>query len=376
MDAHRPVIRRSSWLLAVALMIAAPLGLGGTARAQTVAEQRARVLRLQTRLSVLDAAQAARDSAARARRHLDTLVVGGLTLVTDSSRSPALRTAAAAVWQALVTDLGATPAALRGAVIYVRFGARNESWADLLHAGAQFVEPDMSSRGEILRRRLLVAAGATLAGRAGSTLSIWSGGTLGLHSEPEASFDRAAIELVTTLSVRARGCNAGSTADCALALGITPVSDPLGEWYDAGDRQALVRRETSYERRRRVLASTVDDCLQRGNDEACVAYLQQTWEARPHAPISTEAAVSVLYTAARLGGAGALDRLLTDTAAALPARLAVMAGVPFDSLLSAWRDEARTHRTSPPTLPGSVRWAALFWIAAFGTLALRSPRWR
>jgi hypothetical protein len=375
MDAHRLVIRRWPWLLTAALLIAAPLGFRGTARAQTVAEQQARVVRLQARLSILEAAQAARDSAARASRQLDTMVVGGLTVVTDSSRSPALRAAAAAVWQALVASLGATPAALRGSVIYVRFGARNESWADLLRSGAQFVEPDMGSRGEILRRRLLVAAGATLAGRAGSALSIWSGGTLGLHTDPAASFSRAAIELVTTLSVRARGCNTGSAADCALALGITPVSDPLREWYDAGDRQALVRRDVGYERRPRASASTVDDCLQRGNDEACIASLQQAWEGRPHAPISTEAAVSVLHTAARLGGAGALDRLLADTAAALPAKLEAMAGVPLDSLLSTWRDEARTHRTSPPTLPGSVRWAALCWIAAFGTLALRSPRW-
>jgi hypothetical protein len=229
----------------------------------------------------------------------------------------------------------------------------------------------MDSRGDILRRRLLSAAGAILAGRAGAGLSIWSGGTFGLQSDPDAPFNRAAIELVTTLSVRTRGCNAGDTEDCALALGITPVSDPLRQWYDAGDRRALVRREADTPGRNRTTANA-DDCVQRGSDEACLAYLQEP----SHAPISTEAAVGVLFTAARLGGAGALDRLLADTTGSLPARLEVMAGVPLDSLLSAWRNEARSRRTSPPTLPRSVRWAALFWIAAFGTLALRSPRWR
>jgi outer membrane murein-binding lipoprotein Lpp len=370
-------MRRARAVVTTVLLVGAAAG-PVTARAQTtVAEQRARVERLRARVAAIEAARAARDSADRARRRLDTLVVGGLTLVTDSSRSLELRTAAASVWQSLVHDLGATPASCGTSVIYVRLGARHQSWNDLLHQGAQFVEPDMNDRGEILRRRLRIAAGATLARRAGPTLSAWTGGTLGLHVDPDASFARAATELVTTLSVRARGCNAGNTADCALALGITPADDPVHQWYDAGDRQALVRRlQATFVRPRRALASTVDDCLQRANDDACVSYLQQRWVAPGgHPPISTEAAVSVLYTAARLGGAGALDRLLADSSASLAARLEAMAGVPLDSLIDAWRDDARAHRSSPPSLPESTRWAALFWIAAFGTLALRNTRW-
>jgi hypothetical protein len=357
----------------VALLIGAAV-VPAIARAQTVTDQQARVERLRARVTVMAAARAAHDSAERTARHLDTLVVGGLTLVSDSARLPALRPAAAAAWRSLVTDLGATPAVLVGSAIYVRFSTQNQSWEDLLRQGGQFVEPDMNDRGQILRQRLRVATGAALARRAGSALSVWSAGTLGLHVDPDASFARAAIELVTTLSVRARGCNAGNMADCALALGITPVRDPLRQWYDATDRQALVRREASYEHRRRPPATTITECLQRGNDDACIAYLADSPQRHP--PFSTEAAVSVLFTAARLGGAGSLDRLLADSTAPLPTRLEAMAGVPLDSLLGAWRAEARTHRTSPPTLPGSTRWAALFWIAAFGTLALRSSRWR
>jgi outer membrane murein-binding lipoprotein Lpp len=362
-------------VLTVAVLAAGLVIPSGSAHAQTVAEQRARVEQLQARVRALAAQRAAQDSARRAERRLDTLVVGGLTLVTDSSRSTTLRAAAADAWQTVVADLGADPADLRGALIYVRLGSPEQSWSDLLGPTTEFVQGDRRAPGESLRQRLRAAAGMALAARAGHTLSLWSGGALGLQVTPDASFDRAAMELVTTLSVRVRQCNAGDMASCALALGVTPVSDPLTAWYDASDRQALVRREIAGAWRRRMPPS-VDDCAERGSDAACLAYLGETWGKPYHPPLSTEAAVGVLFTAARLGGNGALNRLLADTTASLPTRLVAMAGVPLDSLLTTWRAEARAHRTSSPTLPGPTRWAALFWIVAFGTMALGNPRWR
>ena len=359
-----------------ALLLFAWLILAPPAPAQTVAEQRERVAALRERLRGLEAETAARDSATRAARRLDTLRVGGFIIVTDSGGSERLRVAADSAWAIVSRELALTPETFRGRQVFARFGRLDANWSDLVRRGDQSFDGNASEAG--LRSRLLAASGAMAADRAGRRVGLWTGAGLGLQYDRDALRWRALVEMVTATAPAGRACNAGDMAACADALWLGPDADAeFTDWNDPEARRRAVRER--YRPSDSVTAARRDECLSGQSDFNCWRILQESGLAGRiggHAPFSSENASGVLRTAARLGGAGAFDRLVADTSAPLARRLEAMAGVPVDSILRAWWSDARGIQHPPVRVPARTQWATLLWTLAFAGLALRSTRWR
>jgi hypothetical protein len=358
---------------AVALLIAA-FAVVPQASAQTVAEQRERVATLRDRLAALEAHEERRDSAVRAALRLDTLRVGGFTIVTDSGGSARLRAAAETAWAVVRQELEVTPETFRSRRVFVRLGRDVGDWTFHMQRGDQTVDGNASAAG--LRSRFLAAAGSMAADPAGRRVGLWIGAALGLQHDRRDLRWRALVEMVTATAETGRACYGGDMAACGAALGI--------EWADTA-----FARNSPEERRRAVrelvrpadsiTAALRDECLAPDGDYVCWQVLERSGLVGPahrRTGYSSETASGVLRMAARLGGPGAFDRLVADTSAPLGERLEAMAAVPLDSVLRAWWSDARGVQRPPVRVPPRTQWVTVAWTLAFAAMALRISRWR
>jgi hypothetical protein len=71
----------------------------------------------------------------------------------------------------------------------------------------------------------------------------------------------------------------------------------------------------------------------------------------------------------RAGGTGAYDRLVSAHGS-VREQLAAAAGVPLDSVVSAWRARVLAARSEPMMVTPLVALAALVWCGAFTAVAL------
>jgi hypothetical protein len=311
---ERPGIRASvGYRLGLAAwLLAAPAGAAG---AQSVERQRAVVDSLEDVVARFEVRAARLDSLALAARQVDTVTVGGFTIVTDSARSSRLRAAADSAWAIARGELGLSPDAFQGRTIFVRFARVETTWADLMRPGDQVVDRDRSDHA--LRQRFLAAAGSMAADLAGRRAARWTGAAMSLHADRERLRRRSFVEMVTAATPAGQACHRGDLASCATALGI----DAPGSFFP-------------------------------------------------------ENGSAVLRTAARLGGAGAFDRFVADTSLPLARRLEAAAGVPLDTVLQAWWSDARGIARPRDRVPARTQWVTLFWTLAFAGMALRISRWR
>jgi hypothetical protein len=84
----------------------------------------------------------------------------------------------------------------------------------------------------------------------------------------------------------------------------------------------------------------------------------------------------MLWIAVRMGGEGAWDRLRADPDASAAEALLAASGASRDELAGAWLDYVLENKPATRAGAGTSTLLALFWIAAFGALAMRSTRWR
>jgi hypothetical protein len=183
------------------------------------------------------------------------------------------------------------------------------------------------------------------------------------------------LELVTSGSPVSRGCYQGSLEDCAGALGLTKPEIPALAWYSAEGRRELVARLSEVLRTgadREVFAR----CVIQHVDADCLALLQQNEKLVPP-PLPGGSRASYLLTALKLGGSGALSRLLgSSDEPSMPRRLELVAGTSLDAVTARWRGAVLATRPHPTQLTASTAWAGMAWIAGLLLLSFRSSRWR
>ena len=170
-------------------------------------------------------------------------------------------------------------------------------------------------------------------------------------------------------------CLRGERDACRAVLDLGGPADALDRWYPLPDeRRALVTSQFAGYFGRHGQGSQFQACAA-GNDSACTALLRALPEGTLPRVLDTRARDSFLRFALALGGAHGYARLVHDTLAAVPDRIAAAAGLPLDSLLDRWHTAivAARPRAGFPLVELGI---GIGWIAVFAAFSLRSSRWR
>jgi hypothetical protein len=103
-----------------------------------------------------------------------------------------------------------------------------------------------------------------------------------------------------------------------------------------------------------------------------VLHTLNIFELPPAGPVARDA---LTWQAIRMGGEGAVERLITHPGQPAEA-LAAAARVPADSVIKAWHRNIREGSLGSDDLGVSMVLVAMGWVALLAFLATRITRWR
>lgn len=372
-------VRNTRWVLGLAGLMLVLLTSDG--RAQDVASIRRHIAELEQRKVELIAATDSLQALERARRlrSLDSLQVGALRILAAHPMVGVARRQATTAWASLSANLGDSVAVL---VHQRRFVLIPEDPQDSTQVEAQgfatlgtvLVIP-RNSPEDLTAMNIIVTVYGDLWRSLDPGLREWLSAPLTPKLDTIAVTSGSYLELVTSGSPVSRGCYQGRLEDCAGALGLTEPDNPALAWYSAEGRRELVARLSQVLRAgadREVFAR----CVIQHVDADCMALLQQNESLVPP-PLSGGARASYLLTALKLGGSGALSRLLgSSDEPTMARRLELAAGTSLDAMTTRWRGAVLATRPHPTQLAASTAWAGMVWIAGLLLLSFRSSRWR
>jgi hypothetical protein len=323
----------------------------------------------------------------------ETLQVGHLTVLTAHALRPVVEPAALQAWPVIEERFGSTSLLLeqRAVIVFTPDSGKSYSAVQAAGGGRPVTSQDLGSDPKAIAAALVRFASLNIWELSDSALRSWLPGALELTSDLGQQREWAYYNLVTSPTTAAGSCLIGNLGACEEALGIVTSGNPLTRLYDASGRRALVHRFGA-SLNRRPLQLLYYNCVSENSDAACHEILQSAldtgfirkWhledvpglvgELPP--PLGSSARSTLLAVMADLGGRGAWSRLVEAAELPLERRLASGAGVPIDSLVSAWRSGILRARPSPVALPRRTAWATLFWATGICVLGMRSSRWR
>lgn len=205
--------------------------------------------------------------------------------------------------------------------------------------------------------------------RLGSKMHAWA------TDDPLLDPDGARVyrTMATAPSKAVRGCIAGSTADCELALGLGVDDDAMARWYTPEERRSLVMG-MGYRLGPDFEAPIYGACVELSDHDACDSVLANS--VGRLAPLPGSVRSSLASYALEVGGSGAWARFVADEEAAPEDVLPHVAQMPLDDLVAEWRAWVMEERPATYAALGGKSLMALMWILLFGTFATRSTRWR
>lgn len=366
---------RSALRFLLLALLAAPVTLDAQ-RSAGLSELRAKYDSALRRLARYD------DSVRGANARLDSLQVGQLRLRVESSLEGLALRAARMALDTLTRQLGPTVERSRQYhyVLRVeRFTASKTNRPDSNiiveaydRAGPPIVNIRQRYDTALVASSIRMYEPFLIVRQTSMALIGWMGGFVSLDSLSRDDWKAIRFSLVASPAAVARRCYAGDLGACSVTFQFTPVSDPVYQWYDAGDRQRIVKRTETVALRIDGIATR--RCIE-GNDVYCAGLLSKYPQGTLPEPAPLQARMALTRLALQLGGPGALERLLEGDRQPLE-RLSAAAQMPVDSLISRWQRSARTIRASSRDLSAEIVWGALFWSMALGALSLRSSRWR
>jgi hypothetical protein len=371
----------TSALLAVVLCC----GSAGYLQAQ---QQQAYIQRVDSLARVYQRAQSAlaahRDSLNRSGRSWDTLIVGPLRVLTDDSTADIARQGAERVVATLTQAYGFALSGISHYPLIVHRvgGPKRELWRprpDMIRV-AVVGKPghandiaDVEPLPDVVYQTMLSGALMALGNITDSALVRWLGEQPPIEGTTPEMWTRARLAMLSSHSIVARRCYARDVGACKIALDLTPATDTVLQWFDSTDRRRLVVRNET-QRWDRIDESQNSACLA-GSDSACVTILRQHPNLRIGPPLQPRHRVTLVRMASELGGAGAVERLLTTRGSQMD-RVAAAAKLPPDSLLKLWVGKARGTEVASDDMSPTIAASSLVWILACAGLALRSSRWR
>lgn len=294
---------------------------------------------------------------------------GSLVVLADPSRLP-LKEATADAWRMLDDFYGDAARTVATRPVVVRVGGEMPRVPD---RAAEILIPKTLSRADLA---LAIARIASVT-RPDPAFAGWLGMTILPGFDPGREPRVVYVELVTAQAAIARRCFDGDRAACIDALELVPRDGAMQRWWTPAERRRVVAEHYAsyYARNRPALRALTEACTLAAADSACVAILETADASTWPRPLSPTARALFVRTALEHGGRGAYAQLLADSSP--PAvRLAAIAGVPLDSLVSAWRTTIVSARPRTVTVPLGNTLVALGWLALLMACALRSSRWR
>lgn len=295
---------------------------------------------------------------------------GALVVIADPSRLP-LRDATADAWRILDDFYGTAARFASDRPVVLRVSKAlplppNDGVG--LRILDDMKRPDLA---------LAIARAATVP-RGDRALIDWLGMTPlpGVESAPARRV--VYVELVTAPVLVARTCFEGDLAACRDALELNAREGAVRRWWTPAMRRRLVTENYAawLQRNRPAMRALATACVQGGADSACTRILEDADPRTLPRPLSPSARALLIDIIREQGGRDAYERLVADSATAIPERLAAIAGVPLDSLVAEWRGAVMAARPRSVTVPWWTAFAAFVWLGVFATCALRSSRWR
>jgi hypothetical protein len=212
------------------------------------------------------------------------------------------------------------------------------------------------------------------------SLSLYSWATLPIGADSAGLFRQAHLELATAAPGAATRCASGVVADCVPALGLIVPDDAVTVYWDSVGRYEAVRRSATASRRG-VAGRIAHSCIADHSDDACSEFLRRAIARAPArrasdlAPLGTVPRQALLLTAIRMGGAGAVERLLADTSDSAVEAIERAAGQPLTNVIAEWSAGVSAARTVEHSRSRG-RSSTLLWSLAFAGMALGGTRWR
>lgn len=326
---------------------------GGSLAAQ---EPAAVLQRMEERLDSMQRVVDARASAAVLASSTDTVVAGGLRIITSSGLRRMAQAGADEAWQNLVGQFGPSVAA-RATIPAIQFGT----------AGATV--PRNADIGQLARGFEQAAAQAIWRTQGADVLS-WLRGNVPTGGISPADVGDLAAELLRTPARPNRACFAGEAKACASTLGLRVGADTLDEWFEPSTWPRLADMVGGG--LDRLEAAARERCMNQDDLPSCRSVLTPR---RLLPPIGASGRQYLVQLALESGGDSAFERLTADPGITMELRLAAAAGVPADTLLNRWSAGLRAVPRGP-ALPGGE---LLLWIAWSGLLlamVLGGSRWR
>jgi hypothetical protein len=348
----------------IATLLATPPLLG-----QTTAELRARADSLAREWRQANALADLQDTLRHLARRSgqDTISVGALTILANSSPLP-LQEAAAQAWPVIERLYGPAAQAIAEHPIVIQ-AVDPDTAVDRPPIGEGLQVPWSLSIGDLIR---LLQSRVDFE-PVDPGLREWLGGSLLLGGDPAPRRAQVYVQLVTAPSIAVRRCFLGAVAACRDALSLSDAPDLLTRWYDPADRRALATQMFSF--RPGANQTRVRSCSA-GNDSACLDLLESSPPGTIARPLDYGARFTLVELALHMGGRDAFLRLLDAKPRDVVDRLAAVAGVGVDSLVARWLGEIRAARPVPADLPPWGTWVALGWMGVFAAFGLGSSRWR
>ena len=193
---------------------------------------------------------------------------------------------------------------------------------------------------------------------------------------PPSDLDNMYRRMVVTPSTAVRGCVEGDADQCLVALGLRDDGYPIDDWYDAGERRLLVRREIGRLDREGAGGKTCVEGSLEACDTALRDYSDRYQDARWASPVAEDVRASMLWYALQQGGTGAWGRLLDHADDDPLSALQAASGLDGPVLARGWRAWLLASRPADHAGLGSLTLGALFWFLLLITFAARSTRWR
>lgn len=358
-----------------------------TARTDSI---RAEIARINAALAVLEPARQSAlrdyrqyDSVAINRLPSDTVIVGPFRVLTDAALIGRTQNALDSAYAQVKSTFGtAADSAIARRTFVIRLRATAEGSRDTVIDIAEvsngvldiFDRSPSNADRERLSSGFMTKSGRLMRDRMDSVTVEWLGGMLSPEREGRRFTQRLFIDLLTTPAQVVGRCFGGDLLRCRDALGLTPLPDPLTEWYSPAERRLLVVGKRNSVRAG-VLREAYTRCVDGNDYPTCDRLLRTLPEYRLQQPLSNEARHHLMRLALDMGGPTSFNAFVAGTGRTVEQRLAAAAGAPIDTIVSKWRADILAAAPKRQRLQVGTAWATLIWGTFFGILALGARRW-
>ena len=313
----------------------------------------------------------------------DTIRAGAMRWLVDASQGSSVQDAVARSWSHLLSAFGSEAGVVDRHLFAARVSRERRDTSRRIIELAEVVNGRLDvfdripgvDNPDAIASRVLAHASKIILQNGDSAVLRWLQDPYSPEPMPDGLPGRLYAELVTSPSQVSSRCLAGDIRRCREALTLTPVPDPLTEWYDAGARRNLVVRMGDLLNKGPQKAQ-YDACVIRESDGVCERILRTMPRYVLPPPLPMAMRHHLFRIALQAGGAGAYERLASGPARSVEQRLADAARLPIDSLVSRWRADIVSARPPSPMPSLLTAWTTVAWGIAVLLIALRFAAWR